>query len=153
MNKLFKAIYEHFEADPLADVLTDLYDTQAPQDAVMPYGVVSMVDNTPDIDSSQAWENYLIQFNVFSKEPSAAEIRDIFEMLKGNPTEGEGFDFLNLVIDDYDTVLFKRQGGSLTKDEDGVWQYNVLYKLMTTYTGQSSTQIFVGKLYCLLPII
>lgn len=152
MNEVFTAIYSHYKSDPLASsVLTGLYNTEAPSDAVFPYIVFSLVTNVPDIDSSQLWENYTLQFKIFSKKSSSNEIGSLFKLLKGDTAAGEGFDFLNLSIENYTTVVMNRKGAVLHKIEK-VWEYTVLYELMTVNTGDFATEIFVGKLYCLMNI-
>lgn len=152
MNKIFTALYSHFAADvALHASVSDLYNTEAPEEAVFPYLVMSITSNTPDIDSSQRWENYLIQFNIFSNKSSVIEINAIFELLKGDAALGTGFDYFQLVIDQYTTVILERKGTTLSKNE-GVWQITVLYDLKTVYTGLVATEIFVGNLYNLLSV-
>jgi hypothetical protein len=128
-----------------------MYNTEAPEEAIFPYIVNSIVDNSPDTDSSQNWENYLLQFNIFSDSSSCAEVDDIFKLLKGDIDLGTGFDLFKLVIDDYTTVILERKGSNLTKEE-GIWKLNVLYSLMTTYTGESGTGTFNGNFFNLLSI-
>jgi hypothetical protein len=152
MKEIFTALYSRFTASTaLHAAVSDLYNTEAKEEAVFPYIVMSIVDNSPDTDSSQNWENYLVQFNIFSNSPSSQEIDNIFTLLKGVTDLGTGFDFYNLAISDYDTVVLKRKGSNLTKEE-GIWKLNVLYSLMTTYTGQAATEAFIGNLFNLLSI-
>ncbi|KKM88787.1 hypothetical protein LCGC14_1255340, partial [marine sediment metagenome] len=84
MRNLFEGIYSKFEADTnLAAAVTALYNTEAPANAVFPYIVFSLISNTIDLDSSQNWEDYLLQFNIFDDDPSSGDICDIYELLKG----------------------------------------------------------------------
>ena len=64
MQDLFTAIYTHFTEDSdLAGSVSDLYNTEAPQNAVFPYIVFSLVSDTEDFDS----DNYLeMRFVVYS---------------------------------------------------------------------------------------
>ncbi|KKL61387.1 hypothetical protein LCGC14_2195800 [marine sediment metagenome] len=152
MKTLFQAIYNHFIEDPLAASITGLYNTSAPDKAVFPYIVFSLVTNIPDIDSSQQWENGLLQFNIFSSKKSPKEITDIYELLKGDTITGEGFDYFDLLIDDYDTVILERDSAILTQLDNKIWQYNVTYSFMLTYTGESATEKFCSNFYSLLSI-
>jgi len=69
MNYLFAAIITHYTTDPLAaSDLTGMYNTEAPQDAVFPYAVFSLISDVPEWTFSEDFENVLIQFNIFSKE-------------------------------------------------------------------------------------
>lgn len=152
MKKLFTAIYTKFQADTaLVGAVTDLYNTEAPSNAVFPYIVFSMVSNTIDLDSSQNWENYLIQFNIFDDDSSSNNICDIYELLKGDTAAGTGFDYFNLLIEDYATVVMTREVARLMR-VDNVWQYNVSYSLKTVYTGEVATEKYCIHLYNLMGI-
>jgi len=152
MRNLFEGIYSKFENDTaLAAAVTDLYNTEAKPNAAFPYIVFSLVNNTTSLDSSQKWENYMIRFNIFDDDNSSGTVCDIYELLKGDTAAGTGFDYFDLVIDNYDTVILKRTSANLTKI-DHIWQYTVLYELQTTYTGVASTAKYCIHLYNLLGI-
>jgi len=152
MKKLFTAIYTKFQADTaLVGAVTDLYNTEAPSNAVFPYIVFSMVSNTIDLDSSQNWENYLIQFNIFDDDSSPSNICNIYELLKGDTAAGTGFDYFDLLIEDYATVVMTREVAKLMR-VDNVWQYNVSYSLKTVYTGEVATEKYCIHLYNLMGI-
>lgn len=123
MTDLFTAIYTRYLAMPLASPLTALHNTQAPEDAVFPYGVFSLISDVPDWTFSEKLENCLIQFNLFSNTVDATEICVLFELLK------TAFDFHDLTIANYETVSMVRENSILTRVEN-VWQYNVLYRVL-----------------------
>ncbi len=152
MRKLFEGIYAKFVADAsLVAAVTDLYNTEAPPNAVFPYIVYSLVSNTIDLDSSQNWENYLIQFNIFDDSRSSGGICDIFELLKGDTSAGTGFDYFDLLIDSFTTVALIREVAQLFYVEN-VWQYNVTYILSTTATGVVAVEKYCANIYNFLSI-
>ena len=152
MRKLFEGIYTKYTEDTaLAAAVTGLYNTEAPSNAVFPYIVFALISNTIDIDSSQNWEDYIIQFNIFDDDPSSGDISDIYELLKGDTAGGTGFDYFDLLIDDYTTVVLQRESATLLYI-DKVWQYNVTYSLRTVYTGESAVEKYCLHMYNLMGI-
>lgn len=123
MRALLEAIDTRYKSDSLASSLSDMYNTEAPQDASFPYGVCSVVAITPDWTFTENFENCLIQFNLFSKQPSAGQICDLFTLLIA------AFDFLDLAIEGYAIVSCVRETSILTRVEN-VWQYNILYRII-----------------------
>lgn len=151
MNELFVSIYGHYLKDPLSDNLTGLYNTEAPPDAKFPFAVFSLVSDVPEFTFSEDFENCLVQFNLFSKKRSPTEIGDLFNLLKGYPISGTGFDYFELSLDDYETVSLQRENAILTKVEK-IWQYNVTYRCVLQYTGEVAHAIENRFLYNLLSI-
>ena len=90
-------------------------------------------------------------FNIFSYEPSSSEVCDIFEYLKGVTVEGTGYDFNELNIDNYTTLILKRDVARLFQVEK-IWQYNVTYHCMLNYTGEVAVEKFYGNLFALLSV-
>lgn len=125
MTDLFIAIMNRYveEAITLSDSLTGLYNTEAPQDAVFPYGVFSLISDVPDWTFSENFENCLLQFNLFSSKSSPVEICALFTLLK------TAFDFLELTIANYKTVSMIRENAIPTRVEN-IWQYNVTYRVL-----------------------
>jgi hypothetical protein len=86
MNSLFKGIFNHFSATTTAgfynDVSGRMYHNVAPQQATFPYCVYFSVSDVDDLDFSDEHENFLIQFNIFSKNNSALEAGNLLESLK-----------------------------------------------------------------------
>lgn len=150
MKTLFEAIYNRFVADDtLYASVNGLYNTEAPQNASFPYIVFSLVSDVQDFDSSNLIEDTLIQFNIHSNASSASEICNIFEYLKGSTVDGTGFDFYELVIDNYTTLVLKRDVARLFREEK-VWTYNVTYRCLLNYTGEVATERFCNNFYGLL---
>lgn len=102
--------------------LTELYNTEAPADAVFPYGVFSLPDVTPDWTFTEDSESCLIHFNLFSKKTLATEVCEAFEALK------TAFDKHDLVVEGYGTISLVRRPAHLIRVEK-VWQYSVMYEL------------------------
>lgn len=123
MTDLFNAIYTRYLAVPLASSLEALHNTQAPEDAVYPYGVFSLISDVPDWTFTENTENILIQFNLFSNTVDAIEVCALFTLLK------TAFDFYDLTIANYETISMVRENSILTRVEK-VWQYNVTYRVL-----------------------
>ncbi len=143
MNDLFSAIVTHYSSDPLASSLTGMYNTEAPQDAELPYAVFSLISDVPEWTFSENFENCLLQFNIFSNEISPVEICALYELLKGDVDVGTGFDFLDLPVTDYEIVSLIRENAILTRTEK-IWQYNVTYRLELQKTGLAARALTVG---------
>ena len=122
MQDLFTAIMIRYAAASLSASLTGLWNTQAPQDVVFPYGVFQLISDVPDWTFSENIEDILLQFNLFSDTSDPVEICDLFELLK------TAFDFLELSIANYETVSMIRENAILTRDD--YWQYNVTYRIL-----------------------
>jgi len=123
MTDLFNAIYTAYEESALESSLQAFHNTLAPENAVFPYGVFSLISDVPDWSFTENFENYLIQINLFSETVDATEICALFTQLK------TAFDFLDLNIANYETISMVRENSILTKVEN-VWQYNVLYRVL-----------------------
>jgi len=123
MTDLFAAIMTRYAAVPLSASLTGgLWNTQAPQDVVFPYGVFQLISDVPDWTFGENFENVLIQFNLFSDTSDPMQICALFELLK------TAFDFLELSVANYETVSMIRENAILTCND--YWQYNVTYRIM-----------------------
>ncbi len=154
MQTLFTAIYARFTTLKAASAIgdaTEMYNTKAPEDAVFPYIVFSLVSDVQDFDSDSLMEDTLIQFNIFSDKSAVTQVCAIFEALKGVTVEGTGYDFYELSVDNYTTLLLKRDAARLIKADD-VWQYNVTYMCLLDYTGEVAVEKFYGNLYALMNI-
>ena len=151
MTELFEAIYAHYLEDPLANNLTGLYNTEAPQNAEFPYCVFALVSNVPEFTFNEDFENCLVQFNLFSKESSPAKICTLYELLRGDTISGTGFDFLELSITNYEAVSLIRENAILFQVDD-VWQYNVTYRMILEKTGAAAHFVSNKYLYNLISI-
>ena len=127
MQDLFTAIKTHWDQDPLAaSALTALYNTEADDDADYPYCVFSQIDDTPDFTFTEDFEDVLIQFVLYSDEKSSVQVNALFGLIKGVPADGEGFDFLDINISNYDAVSLVREGATLIREKQ-IWEYAVTY--------------------------
>jgi len=151
MLELFEAIFSHYQSDPLSRHLKGFYHTEAPQEAEFPYGVFSLVSNVQDFTYTEDFENCLVQFNLYSDDSSPRQACELYELLKGDPVEGTGFDFLELSIEEYRTVSLMRENAILTRVE-GVWQYNVTYRMVLQKTGEAAHFVSNKYMYNLLSI-
>ncbi|MCK5606644.1 hypothetical protein KAR91_32380 [Candidatus Pacearchaeota archaeon] len=129
MKDLFAAIKSLFDGDPLSASVSDLYNTEADDDAVYPYIVFSLIGNTPDFTFEEDFEGLLVQFDVYSCTSSVEEICDIFELVKGDKTIPTGFDFRDIPIDNYSSVSSIRQNAVLSREEK-TWHYSVVYAIV-----------------------
>lgn len=147
MKELFEAIYAHYEATVLAAKLTELYNTEAPPlsteegdgGSVFPYGTFSLVSDVPDWTFTEHFEDILIQFDFFSKAVLATEVLEAAEALE------DAFDFHDLAIAyPYTTVSLTQEVANLLPRVEGIWEYNISYRLLLERTlpttmGISST--------------
>ena len=120
---LFNAIYNRYLATTLDDKITALYNTEADDEAISPYGTFSLASNVPEWTFDDNFENCIIQFTLVSKDDTCDEILEAVEALKA------AFDFYSLEIDGYTTVSLVRIVANLIRIE-GVWQYNVSYRIV-----------------------
>ena len=120
---LFNAIYNRYLATPLDDKITALYNTEADEEAVSPYGTFSLASNVPEWTFDDNFESCIVQFTLISKDDTCDEILDAAVALKA------AFDFFSLEIVGYTTVSLIRMVANLIRIE-GVWQYNVSYRIL-----------------------
>ena len=128
MNALFDAIWARFAGSPLAAILTALYNTEADDGAVYPYGVVKLPSNVPgDGEFGVDWEDFLITFTFYDDATTMTVLGDAFEALKVL------FDHHDLVVAGYETITMEREPANLIRVEQ-VWQYDVTYRLLIEKT-------------------
>ena len=106
MNSLFESIYNHFSATTGSgfynDVSGRMFHNIAPQQSTFPYCVYFSVTDYDELDFSDEHEDFLIQFNIFSKSNSALEAGNLLESCKTM------FDNCNLNVTDWRLLQFKR---------------------------------------------
>ena len=152
MKDLFKGIKDQFDSDSnLNTNFTAIYISEADPKAVYPYLVFDLVSNVEDFTSSDFIETAIIQFNIFDDSRSVENICDLYNYLKGDTSQSEGYDFFELTVQNYNTLCMIRDTSILTKVKQ-IWQYNVTYKVMLDYTGTATTARFYGNLYNLIGI-
>lgn len=121
MNKeVFDSIYTRFKATCIGK----LYNTEADADAVFPYTVLSIVSNVPgEGEFGVDWEDYLIQFVLYSKLTTSTEINTAFKTLC------TAFDHHDLVIEDAEIISMEREPANLRRVEKK-WKCMVTYRLL-----------------------
>ncbi len=137
MKALTTALYSKFTAltagvhnDFYNDIGGRLYDTQADQDAPMPYAVYLVVSDVPEYAFvNKPSEERQIQISLFSNASSSTEIKDMYTHCKAL------FDNASLTISGASQLLIDRIGSDgPTKDEDGNWQLDIDYRIITQET-------------------
>lgn len=124
MNVLFEAIYDKFDLDAaLKAAVTDLYNSNAPQDTDFPYIVFFLITDDPQWTFNTEMEDTEIQFNIYDENPSVENVGDIFELLKNC------FDDAVLTITGYTNIIMQRKIASLDKTPEDAWQYVVTYRV------------------------
>ena len=125
MKELFKALYTQVKAANTG--ITDLYLSVAPPSAVFPYAIMQLVSDVPDWGFVERYENILLQLNVYSADSTAESVCDIFKAITAE------LDFLDLPIDNYDSISFVRENGFLNRwNVDGtlIWDYMIQYRIL-----------------------
>lgn len=122
MKTLFEAIYNYWSSKGKLG-LTELYNTEAPDDAIFPYGTIALPDTVSDWTFTEKFKDCLIQFTLFSKTKLATEICAVFKMFKG------AFDFHDLTIEGATTISLTRKVSNIVRVE-AVWRYNVSYRIV-----------------------
>lgn len=100
------------------------YFFMAPQNTTFPYATYDFVVNTYDNQFNEDFEEFVVQFSIFSQSTSSSEAGDIYGYLTTL------FDWCSLTITGYSLVEMKRM--STTTDyfsDDTVWMYTVDYKV------------------------
>lgn len=131
MIELWQAIDDFFQSAGAttttfrAALVGGLHNLEAPQSVSFPFGTFQLISAVPDHFASNKnfIENCLIQFNLFSKRRTMAELLDIYDKLV------DCFDYLTLTIDNYTTRSCVRESTIQTRVEK-VWQMNVSYRLL-----------------------
>ncbi len=123
MHQLIEAILDRFRTD------SRLYDAcdgnftfdRAKQEDLDNYITFHIISNVPDevFDYTRRMEVTRIQFSLFSKSSSAAQINEMFSALT------KCYDRAMLVFraGDYETIMMSREMGYLFKTTDNYWQY------------------------------
>jgi len=125
MKEFFKAIMDKFAAGQVAASVSALYNTEAKPSAVFPY-IVFSVDNNQDWTFTEQFEDFAVQFDIYSDTPSVEEVSDIFDLLTSC------YDFVDLTITGYQPISMQRENSRLIKwDVEGklVWNWSVTYKV------------------------
>ena len=126
MTELETALWNKYNASVAlkAALSGGFHNTEAKQNAVMPFGVFQIISDVPRATFSEDQESVLVQIKLFSAEKySSAELNNMFNALKG------AFDYTTLTLTDYVSVSCRRVSAIKSKIED-VWQYTVSYLIL-----------------------
>jgi len=108
-----------------------LYHAEAPEHVTYPYATFSYIVNTQDDTFSNGIDDIVIQFSIFSENPSEIEILDAMTHLKAL------FDDCVLTVSGGTVVAFYRLSDGL-EHEDGptssaaerIWHYHIDYNVI-----------------------
>ncbi len=149
--KLMEAIYARYLLDSNMTTLFTLWDTEAPPKTKYPYIIYSLSVDDFDFNMMQEFEDCIILFDLYSDEKSPAQLEEMFDVLKGIPAAGTGFDFYDLPVDNFQTIVMKREEVTKTREEC-IWHYAITYKILLEYTGVGAGSRFCSNFYNLLSI-
>jgi hypothetical protein len=113
-----------------------LYNTYAPDGTTLPYAVFQHISSRPDDTFTEKLDDVLIQFTIFSTNPSSSEVHTAMQNLKTL------FDDCTFPVTGATIVKFRREGEGLTSEEfetvDGLqrgWSYYVEYSVLVRKTA------------------
>jgi len=127
MKALFRGIYTAFDNnEALKAALTGgLHKVKAKQGAVCPYAVFTMVDRVPANTLDETYEEFMVQFNIFSESDTADAVCDLFELLDAVYENG------TLTVDGYTFNYMRRRLSVMPpSDVEGVFQYTARYEVL-----------------------
>ena len=131
MKALDDALYAKLAGSLLvADIGNRFYKGRAPDNAVFPYVVHSLVSSVPERTFSEQYENALVQFDLFSSAAGSGEVETIYEHLNALLDEG------SLTITGNALIWMRRVNAILMVEEittptgAKVWHYAVDYEVM-----------------------
>ena len=132
MEALQDAIYAEYAASTLATtpLITAMYNTEAPENAVYPYSVFQIVNgNCIEGATGPAFtEDYLVQFNIFSGEPVLATVGLVYGLWAIELGVRLCYDFAPLTVAGYDTLSCVRESSMQSRNEK-IWQINIQYRI------------------------
>lgn len=121
MDELFRAITARFRASALAAQISGgLHDTRASQGTRVPYVVLSMPVSTPNYTFDTAFEQPIIQFDLYVLEGGWGLLTAFLSL----------YDDCDLAMPGYDLVRFEREmTQKITADEGKSLRYLVQYRV------------------------
>lgn len=100
------------------------YFNHAPQDSSYPLCVSYLINVNHDWVFKTDLENIILQFSIYSSNPSSSEICDVYEYLKLL------FDDTTLTVTNYTFVKMIRDFQNLSwLDDVGIWRYVIQYNI------------------------
>ena len=132
MEVVAEAIYAQYVASTLATtpLITGMYNTEAPENAVYPYAVYQLVNgNTNDGATGPRFtEDILLQFNLFSDNPILKTVGAVIGLWTIEAALKLAYVFAALTVAGYDTLSCVRESTMQTRVEK-IWQINIQYRL------------------------
>ena len=122
MKALFQALYDKAATPPspfFTAIGGRLYVTEAPQNVVLPFAVVSLTSNVSD----QLMEKCMVQLSIFSQAASSGEVCDLYTAATAL------YDNADIPgLGSFGNLGTERASAFLTKVE-GVWHYVIEYEI------------------------
>lgn len=132
MEVVDNAIYAAYAASTLATtpLITAMYNTEAPEAAVYPYGVFQLVNgNTIEGATGPKFtEDVLLQFNIFHDNPVLNTVGAVIGLWAIEAALKLAYDFAALTVAGYDTLSCVRESTLQTRVEK-IWQINIQYRI------------------------
>lgn len=120
-KELFKAIMLRWNACAPG---CPLYLTIAPQNAIMPYAVFTVVSDVPAETFNTLYETMRIQFSIFSKAKSVEQVMDLSESVK-TCLENHKISVVGYPI----MCSFTRLFSALLRDPEDAWHLVIDFSL------------------------
>lgn len=92
----------------MSNVFTGIYFMEAKPSAVYPYVVFSYPSQKHDLSFTQRFEEFLVQFDIFTDESSAEVYGEYYNLLVGDENLQTGFDYAEFDVEGYDLLGFER---------------------------------------------
>lgn len=125
LETIFVGIKAHFDNSTLPALTAGLFYGSAERNTVAPYVTYNLIDGGADDDMSHYVQDALVQFSVWSDEPSPTEAMRIGEWL------ALWFDDAAIEVSGGVCYRCDRESYNLIYDPDAQgWQYQVDYRLM-----------------------
>ena len=131
LNALLTAIYTTFSNDAtLPGLITDLYDSEAPENTAFPYGTYKLIDSIPVYDSSGIlpYEDARIQFTYFVAALDLSTLNKIWD------ASNALYDESRMSITTYVNLRFFRINQFKFKDTDFRWNLVIEYRAIAEQT-------------------
>jgi len=103
---------------------------EAEQDSEYPYVVFTILNGVPEYTfspeiASEAFEDFLVQFNIYSQNTSSEEAGTILRYLKAH------YDNISLSVSGFKNMDMTRTNvfGPLPEKDEGLWVYVVEYRI------------------------
>jgi len=132
MNALYSAIHNHFSSTTgsgfYKDVSGQLYPAAASQEATFPYCTYFSAAAVTDIDFTDEREDFLLQFDIYSRNNSPFEAGNLLESLKTM------FDNCSLTVTGWNHLQFQRKDPGIPMNDYSqvppIMRYKIEYDVL-----------------------